>query len=194
MAATSPTQPGADARLWDRQPGESPKAHQAFLTYRDFGATRTLVAVSRALGKAYSLVRRWSKRFDWARRVWAWDVTQSRQDQEIVRRQRDDVVQQLTQDAFRMWRVAIAYFWSLIDRDPDTGQPIFGSKFTPAIALRFCELSLKIHTAFAGGGDDDSQDDSQQPATAVFQYLSNAELKEMIAIATQLAQDKEEEQ
>ena len=194
MAATSPTRHGADARLWDRQPGESPKAHQAFLTYRGLGAARTLVAVSRALGKAYSLVRRWSKRFDWERRVWAWDVTQSRQDQEVVRRQRDDVVQQLTQDAFRMWRVAIAYFWGLIDRDPDTGQPVFGPKFTPTIALRFCELSLKIHTALAGAGDDNGQDDSQQADTVTFQHLTNAELKEMITIATQLAQDKEEEQ
>jgi hypothetical protein len=179
---------------WDRLPDESPKAYRAFLTFRDLGESRTLMAASQTLGKSYSLIRRWSKRHRWEERVWAWDVAQSRQDEAVVRRRRDDVVQQLAQDAFRMWRVAIAYFWSLIDRDPDTGQPIFGSKLTSAIALRFCELSLKILTALAGAGDDDSQDDSQQPATAAFQHLTNAELKEMIAIATQLAQDKEEEQ
>lgn len=53
--------------------GESGKAYDAFLTYRDQGATRSLRKVAEHLAKSGSLIRRWSLQWHWTARVGAWD-------------------------------------------------------------------------------------------------------------------------
>lgn len=58
---------------WEKQAGESSKAYEAFVAYRDLGAGRTLVDVAQRAGKAYSLIRRWHKNWDWEIRASAWD-------------------------------------------------------------------------------------------------------------------------
>ncbi len=179
---------GPDARLWERRPDESPKAYHAFSTYRDLAASRSLILAARTLRKAYSLVRRWAKRHEWERRVWAWDVAQSRQDEAAVRHQRDESIRQFTDDSFRIWRVAISYFWTLIKRDPETGRPAFGPDFTPAVALKFCELALRVQTAL---GQRPDSTEAEEPADP-FQF-TNVELREAIAFARELTKGKEHE-
>ena len=58
---------------WERQQGESSKAFEAFVIYRDMGADRTLTAVAEKLQKSYTLVRRWKERWRWPERVRAYD-------------------------------------------------------------------------------------------------------------------------
>src|SRR5690349_20291155 len=65
-----------DVRLYDRQPGEGTKAHDAFCTYRDMGPDRSLRAVAGVLGKARQLLERWSTRYRWVERALAWDDDQ----------------------------------------------------------------------------------------------------------------------
>ena len=60
-------------RIWERQPKESSQAYEAFVTYRDLGAGRTLIDVARELRKSYSLVRRWADAANWSARAAAWD-------------------------------------------------------------------------------------------------------------------------
>lgn len=171
---------------WVRQPGESSPAHAAFLAYRDLGPARTFIAAARSLAKNERLIRRWAVRYRWRERVWAWEVAQSRQDEEVARRHRDGALQQLMDDASRLWRAAMAYFWSLIDRDPETGKPVFGPKFTPVVALRFCELALRVQTGLAERRDPAESDQPADP----FQ-LTNSELKELVGLARELTQGKE---
>ncbi len=70
---------GAMARVkdtilpWERQTGETEKAYEAFLIYKNLGPGRTLVAVSERLQKSYTLIRRWAKEQDWKNRVFSWD-------------------------------------------------------------------------------------------------------------------------
>jgi hypothetical protein len=74
---------------WTRQPGETAKAHAAFLVYRNLGAGR------RSLNRAYNRHRtgnesaglatpgtwtHWSVRHDWARRCAAWDAHVAREE------------------------------------------------------------------------------------------------------------------
>ena len=180
----------ADGRMdpppWARGPDESPVAHAAFLAYRDLGQGRSFVGAGRAVGKSDSLIRRWALRHRWKARAWAWDVAQSQQDEAVARRERDSAVQQLIDDASRLWRAAMAYFWSLIDRDPETGKPVFGAKFTPVVALRFCELALRVQTNLAERRDPAESDQPVDP----FQ-LTSAELKELIGVARELTEGKE---
>lgn len=58
---------------WERQKGESEKAYEAFVTYRDMGSERSLRAVSRALGKSKTIIDRWSREKGWVERVRAYD-------------------------------------------------------------------------------------------------------------------------
>ena len=181
----APDQPN---RAPDEQlPDESGKAYQAFRVFLGLGPDRTIAATITALGKSESLVRDWAARHHWWERARAWDATQSRQDGVVARRERDTAVQQLMDDASRLWRAAMAYFWSLIDRDPETGKPVFGPEFTPTVALRFCELAVRIQTGLA---ERQAPAGSDQPADP-FQ-LTSAELKEIIGLARELTQGKEE--
>ena len=54
---------------WERRPDESAAAYAAFLTYRDLGPERSLVAAARQAGKHACLLRRWSQRSGWVERV-----------------------------------------------------------------------------------------------------------------------------
>lgn len=58
---------------WERQKGESEKAYEAFVTYRDMGKERTISAVVKRLEKSRSLIDRWKERWNWQERVRAYD-------------------------------------------------------------------------------------------------------------------------
>lgn len=66
--------PGLDEiQPWDCQPGETAKAYQAFVTYRDIGPDRTVQRTANELGKNYTTVNAWSRKWEWAARAGAWD-------------------------------------------------------------------------------------------------------------------------
>lgn len=63
---------------WERQPGESGKAFEAFACYRDMGESRTFTAVAEKLQKSCTLIRRWKAKFNWEERVSAYDIDLTR--------------------------------------------------------------------------------------------------------------------
>jgi len=58
---------------WERQPGETPKAWEAFTVYRDLGPSRSLRAAGQQLGKSTVVCEKWSARWDWVNRCREWD-------------------------------------------------------------------------------------------------------------------------
>lgn len=62
-----------DLKPWDRQPGETSKAYEAFQVYLDQGSARSTRSVGEALGKSDALMHRWSSKYGWPDRARAWD-------------------------------------------------------------------------------------------------------------------------
>lgn len=59
------------ALAFEQQPKESAKAFAAFSEYLKQGPQRSLAAVAQKVAKCSRLIKRWSKRYDWAGRVQA---------------------------------------------------------------------------------------------------------------------------
>ena len=111
-----------DPKPWERMSGESGAAYAAFLAYRDMGATRTYVATARSLRRHESLLRRWATRHRWRERAWRWDVQQERQDEAVVRQQREGALRDRLDDVDRMARASLLYFRTMVRRDPEIGR------------------------------------------------------------------------
>jgi len=85
------------AELWERQPGESPPAWEAWVLYRDHPpGNRSHRGVARQLRKSASLVARWSSKFEWVVRARGWD---NAQDQVRVTAQQQVIAQVASQQA-----------------------------------------------------------------------------------------------
>lgn len=54
---------------FEQKPDESAKAFEAFTTYLNLGADRSLAEVARKLRKSEGLIQRWSRRHHWGERV-----------------------------------------------------------------------------------------------------------------------------
>ena len=63
---------------WERQKGETPRAYEAFAVYRDMGPGRSQVKVGQKLSKNTATIAGWSTKYDWVKRVAAWDAEQDR--------------------------------------------------------------------------------------------------------------------
>ncbi len=61
-----------DATPWERQQGESDKAWEAWIAYRDAGSSRTIDATAKALGKGPAILYEWSRRYQWRERIRHW--------------------------------------------------------------------------------------------------------------------------
>ena len=53
------TQTHEELKPWDRQPGETRQAFEAFRIYRDQLSERSTVKVAKELGKSTALIHRW---------------------------------------------------------------------------------------------------------------------------------------
>ena len=63
---------------WERQPGETARAYEAFAVYRDLGPDRSINKTARALDKNRTTIGEWSAKYDWVKRTEAWDAEQDR--------------------------------------------------------------------------------------------------------------------
>jgi hypothetical protein len=73
---------------WSRQPGESSKAFDAFVKYRDLNERRTMAKVATMLGCTAQNVERWAARWSWTARVYAFDAMEEARWREQAARDR----------------------------------------------------------------------------------------------------------
>lgn len=59
---------------WDRAPREGAKAYEAFTTYLNQGATRSLPYTARTLNKSVHAINKWSANWCWVQRATAFDT------------------------------------------------------------------------------------------------------------------------
>ena len=181
----------AAAKPWEQLPAESGPAYAAFLAYRGTGPERSFVGAARVVGKGESLLRRWAGRYRWRERAWQWDLQQSRQDEAELRQHRATVLRERLDDLDRMGRACLAFFRTMVRRDPGTGEVTFDTRFTPQVALRFLELALKAQGAFDRPTPEGKPDD--RPAADLF-GLADAELTQLIELARERADQQDPRQ
>jgi hypothetical protein len=83
-----------DVKPWDRQPGETGPAYEAFVTYRDLGYARSTASVAQKLGKSKTLMDRWSGLWNWVERTEAWDSMPGRAVAEAYEEMAADIARQ----------------------------------------------------------------------------------------------------
>ena len=173
-----------EPKSWEQMPGESGPAYAAFVAYRDLGAKRSFVGAADQIGKHESLLRRWAACHRWGERVWRWDLHQASEEESVVRQQRETVLRERLEDLDRMGRACLAFFRTMVRRDPETGEISFDARFTPQVALRFLELALKAQGAFDKPAPEETPD--ERPAADLF-GMADAELMELIDLARERA-------
>lgn len=65
---------------WERQPGETTQAFEAFELYCELGEERSIRKVGQKSGKNDSLISRWSSRWNWVNRARDYDNEKKRQE------------------------------------------------------------------------------------------------------------------
>jgi hypothetical protein len=126
-------------KTWQRKEEESDQAWEAFVIYRDLGATRSSQEVSNRTGKAHSLMRRWSSDHQWVDRAAAWDNHLDQERRRVFLSGQSEAVENLMRLATTMQQKAHAHFLLLDEseiRTPD--------------AIRMSEAAVKITAAAAG--------------------------------------------
>ena len=151
---------------WERQPGESGKAYQAFTIYRELGPARSHRAVAGRLGKSRPLVDRWAIQWRWAERAAAWD-------QEVERRRQAAYFSEITEMARRHVQQALALQAKALQRlrDLDVGE------LSPVAALRFIMEGVKLERLVRGAPTENVATDSTVRYT-----IEPADLMRMIQI------------
>jgi len=187
--AASPRSDSA-VRPWERMSGESAAAHSGFLVYRDCEPPRSLTKAAQEMGRHPSLLKRWSSRYRWRERVFAWDVSQAREAEEALRRQREESLQRQARDAEQLQRLGMARLSGLISRDPETGAVRLDSSVTPRDAVTIYKWGVELEDRITGRAE------TAEPEDVTEQHLrrmSTEQLHELLALATERAGQEREE-
>jgi len=148
-----------DQQPWERLSEESPQAFAAFQEFLGQGPARTYVATARARRRAYSLIRRYARRFDWRERARAWDNFQNRDEEAERRTARREFLQHQEEEAWKLWRLGLALVYRFVQRDPATGEWKIDSKLAPKDALallKFVSDLLAQIRRSPGEGDEEA--------------------------------------
>jgi len=68
----------SEAKVWERQRRESPRAYAAFVVYRDLGPGRSLSEAARSLKRSKTLLAEWSRTHNWVARADEFDAAMDR--------------------------------------------------------------------------------------------------------------------
>jgi len=176
---------GCEPAPWERVIAETPKAYAAFRTYLHQGVQRSFAATARALGRHESQIRRWAGPFRWRERAHAWDLTQGREVELLLRQEREQAARRRLRHAEQIEKMAMAGLGKLVTRDPHTGEPQLSPLLTPPMAVRLYDLVLKIDSSLPGSRND-GDSSSREPIDPLTAF-SDAELKQLLALAEERA-------
>ena len=98
---------------WERQKGESDKAYEAFVTYRDMGTDRSIRAVARKLGKSRTQSGKWSSGWEWTERVRAYDNELEKEARAQAVKDRKDMTSRHIKIAMQLQKKALEALTSL---------------------------------------------------------------------------------
>ena len=104
---------------WDRRPGETTKAYEAFCKYRDMGRERSLSKVAKELQKSATIMGRWSGQHDWVKRAAKWDDEQDRIEREIAQKEQAKAIRDMRKRHADLATAMLAKSARALQRIPD---------------------------------------------------------------------------
>src|SRR5262245_12667052 len=124
--------PGSEY-AWERLGGESSKAFEAFVAYREMGAGRSTAKVAQGLGKSKALIDRWCSAWRWVERVQIYEAAVDRAGVAELLRQRKEMIERHAKYGRWMQGKAAELIVGLQ-----------GGNLTVEQARRFMELGIKV--------------------------------------------------
>ncbi|MFI1733983.1 hypothetical protein ACH40E_33175 [Streptomyces acidicola] len=122
-----------NAEAWERQPGESVAAWEAFACYRDLGLSRSIGKVAERLAKSRTLIERWSTAHRWVLRAEAWDREQDR----LWRAEQHQAARDVARRHARLASAAQSKIVAQLQQlDP--------SRLSPSDVIRWLEVTIRI--------------------------------------------------
>lgn len=164
-----------DREPWERQPQETAKAYEAFVTYRDLGAARSAAKTAEKLGKSIRLIAEWSSQWRWVIRVRAWDDHQHAQREIKLAEQKELAFDNIVALSFTAQRKLM----ERLNRAMDSGQMSF------AEWARMFEVSSKYMTALFNltGRGDATPVDSENTLAGDVSSLSAEQTRDLLQVA-----------
>lgn len=98
--------------IWEKQPGESPRAFAMFQIYRDMGPSRTHAQVVQRLGRKPGYkgqLQEWSAKYDWVARCEAYDIHMDKLRLQAMEEEIQAMVKRQTHNAMLMQEKALEY-------------------------------------------------------------------------------------
>ena len=157
---TTPPQP------WERQERETPKAFDAFVVYRDMDPQeRSGLKVAGIVGKSWSLMQQWSRKYGWVERAAAWDEEQDRIKREAAQREQIEAIKQMRK---RHTKVAV----KMIDKAEAAIDEILAGEIKPADIPRIVDIATKLERISRGDvGEVVEERHGESVAPAVTFYM-----------------------
>lgn len=134
-----------DRPAYTRQPGEPPKAFEAFAYYRDMGPGRTLSGAARELSKAKTLLQRWAKHYQWHERADAWDAENDRVARETILKERREMAERHA----ALGSVMTARAYEMLAKMEDAQLDEYIKK-NPELAARLADVGVRIERLARG--------------------------------------------
>ncbi|WP_438491801.1 hypothetical protein [Streptomyces asiaticus] len=152
------------AEAWERQPGESTAAWEAFACYRDFGMSRSIGKVAERLAKSRTLIERWSTTHRWVLRAEAWDREQDR----LWRAERHQAAREVARRHARLASAAQSKIIAQLQQlDP--------ARLSPSDVIRWLEVTIRIERQAYGMDLAEVATGAKDPETADVSDLTDEE-------------------
>jgi hypothetical protein len=149
----------ADVDPWDRQPGESARAYEAFRNYRDAGPDRSLRKTADALHRNRTLMERWSANWGWVVRADAWDKEQDRLHQVELAKARRRMALSHARIAGAMQAKIVQRLQTIHAEDLTPGQLVSWLQVATTVErLALGEATARTEVTGAGGGPVETLD------------------------------------
>ena len=147
------------AEIWERLPGESSKAYEAFCIYRDLGVDRSIekTAKNRLKPGSYSWLRNWSSKYNWVERARAYDDYLEREKRKEREKAILEMVDRHIKEAMALQQKALERLKTL---NPD--------ELTTRDVLNYLLEAMKVERLSRG-----EPTESQAPLEVVIKHIRN---------------------
>ena len=131
---------------WDRQPGETSKAFEAFRIYLELRAERSYARVAERLTKSRTLIGRWANKYRWHERSLQFDSHEMREEHKLQVREAAAMRKRQAQLGMKGLEISLARLNSMSPQEI--------SRLPVGTVAKLMEVSTKIERAARGQVDE----------------------------------------